>query len=210
MGSVSKSDFTADGARYRVMTVLQLADALFLNMMRSEMPSDFTLTLGDRQFLASESSKPSAGAEGRYRWALDEEFDWDAGDTVEVSIIPDEDSGSLSTRAAPPPAAFAHGIPDSHDGENSFTFGLSFTENPNLSFRTLRDEAFDVTNGTVTRAKRTSQGSDQNWVIDVRPDSVADVTISLAPTTDCAASVAICTSDGREHYNSVEFTVAGP
>ena len=210
MGAVSSSDFTADGARYRVMTVLQLANSLFLNMMRSEMPSDFTLTLGDQQFLASESSKPSAGAEGRYRWALDEEFDWDAGETVEVSIIPDEDSGSLSTRAAPPPAAFAHGIPESHDGENSFTFGLSFTENPNLSFRTLRDEAFDVTNGTVTRAKRTSQGSDQNWVIHVRPDSDADVTISLAPTTDCAASDAICTSDGRKHYNSVEFTVAGP
>ena len=210
MGSVSSSDFAADGARYRVMTVLQLADALFLNMMRSEMPTDFTLTVGDRQFLASESSKPSTGAEGRYRWALDEELDWDAGDTVQVSIVPDEDSGSLSTRAAPPPAAFAHGIPNSHDGENLITFGLSFTENPHLSFRTLRDEAFDVTNGTVTKAKRKSRGSDQNWLIDVRPDSDADVTIALPPTTDCAASAAICTSDGRKHYNRVEFTVAGP
>ncbi len=210
MGTVSGSDFTADGTSYCVMTVLQLADALFLNMMRSEMPTDFTLTVGDRGFLASESSKPTSGSEGRYRWALDDELDWEAEDTVLVSIVPDEDSGALPTRAAPPPAAFAHRIPDSHDGESVIAFGLSFTENPHLSFRTLRDEAFDVTNGTVTKAKRKSKGSDQNWLIDVRPDSDADVTIVLPPTTDCATSDAICTSDGRKHYNRVEFTVAGP
>ena len=79
-----------------------------------------------------------------------------------------------------------------------------------MSFRTLRDEALEVTNGTSTKAQRTKQGSNLHWNITVQPDSSDPVTIALPATSDCAAEGAICTSDGRKLSNSVEFTVPGP
>ena len=53
-------------------------------------------------------------------------------------------------------------MPTSHDGENAFTFHLTFSEDvDSLSFQTLRDEALDVTGGEVLKAKRRTKGSSQ-------------------------------------------------
>ena len=49
-----------------------------------------------------------------------------------------------------------------------------------LSYKTLRDSAFSVTNGQVTRARRKTKGSSQSWTITVKPDSSAAVTIRMA------------------------------
>ncbi len=45
-------------------------------------------------------------------------------------------------------------MPVTHDGENAFEFELRFSEEFPVGFRTLRDDAFEVTAGTVRRAKR--------------------------------------------------------
>ncbi len=50
----------------------------------------------------------------------------------------------------------------------------------------------------------------QAWDITVEPDSYGTVTIRLPQTTDCNASGAICTSDGRKLSAGVSATVAGP
>ena len=51
--------------------------------------------------------------------------------------------------------------------DTTFTFTLNFSEEPDegLSYRTLRDHAFDVANGDVRGAKRQTQGSNQHWTI---------------------------------------------
>ena len=101
------------------------------------------------------------------------------------------------------------GVPDEHTGE-SFTFGLTFSENvAGLSYKTLRDSAFSVTNGQVRRARRKTKGSNQGWTITVKPDSSAAVTIRLPATTDCEADDAICTSDDRRLSNSPSATIPG-
>ena len=101
------------------------------------------------------------------------------------------------------------GVPDEHTGE-SFTFRLRFSEDgAGLSYKTLRDAAFSVTNGQVRRARRKQKGSNQRWNITVKPDSSGAVTIRLSATTDCEADDAICTSDARRLSNSPSATIPG-
>ena len=109
-----------------------------------------------------------------------------------------------------PLTATASKEPASHDGSASFTFELHFSEEPSLSFRTLRDHAFTVTGGEVLRARRLVDGSDAGWRIRVEPSGNGAVTVVLPPTTDCEAEGAICTADGRKLSNRVEVSVPGP
>ena len=75
---------------------------------------------------------------------------------------------------------------------------------------TLRDKAFAVSGGAVRRAKRKQQGSNQSWTIHVEPSGHAAVTVTLPETTDCGATGAVCTADGRPLSHSLSATVAGP
>ena len=100
-------------------------------------------------------------------------------------------------------------MPATHNG-SAFTFDLTFSEEFGISYVTLRDDAFSVTDGEVTSARRLTQGSNIGWTITVTPDSAADVTIVLPVTTDCDDEGAVCTADGRKLSNRLEFTVSGP
>ena len=100
--------------------------------------------------------------------------------------------------------------PSSHNGTDAFTFEIQFSEEVELSYKTLRDHAFTVDGGTVRKAKRQVTGSNIGWTITVEPDSNAAVEVVLPATTDCNATGAICTEDGRTLSNRLEFTVSGP
>ena len=100
--------------------------------------------------------------------------------------------------------------PTTRDGTNAFTFEIEFSEEVELSYRTLRDRAFVVSGGAVKKARRLDRPSNIRWQITVDPDSSEDVTIVLPATEDCAAERAICTGDGRQLSNRLEFTVDGP
>ena len=100
--------------------------------------------------------------------------------------------------------------PQAHNGSDSFTFAVGFSEEFELSYKTLRDHAFTVEGGTVTRARRARQGSNIEWEIHVQPDGSGDMTIVLPLATDCDAEGAICTEDGRLLSNRLELAVAGP
>ncbi len=121
---------------------------------------------------------------------------------------------SPSSTVAGPPAesltASFSDMPGEHTGDD-FAFGLTFSEelDKDFSYRTLRDEAFAVTGGTVRGAKRREQGSNLGWTITVEPDSDGAVTLRLPETTDCGASGAVCTGDGRPLSTSLSATVAG-
>ncbi len=147
--------------------------------------------------------------------------DADEGRSIMVTVSFTDDRGhaesltSAATQAVagPPPepltASFSNG-PSSHDGESVFTFELHFSEEFSVSYKRLRDQAFDVTGGDVTRAKRLERGSNIGWRIHVRPDGNGAVTIILPETTDCDDDGAICAGDGRMLSNRSELTVGGP
>ena len=124
-------------------------------------------------------------------------------------------TGQSVTNDTSPTHAFTasiHDAPQSHDGQNAFTFELRFSEAPKqgFSYKTLRDHAFTVTGGEVFKARRLEKGKNVRWEIHVRPDSSGNVTIVLPITEDCDAQGAICTGDGRPLSNRLELTVSGP
>ena len=96
---------------------------------------------------------------------------------------------SVTNDTAPPPplTASIHDAPESHNGQDAFTFELQFSEEFKLSYKTLRDHAFTEDGGTVTRAKRITKGSNLCWEITVKPDCDADVIVVLPITEDCDA-----------------------
>ena len=100
--------------------------------------------------------------------------------------------------------------PATHDGSSEFTFEIEFSEEFGLSYATLKNHAFNVTGGSVERAQRTDKPSNIPWRITVKPQGGGDVTVELPATTDCGATGAICTQDGRKLSNSLSFTVSGP
>ena len=145
------------------------------------------------------------------------------GKTIQVRVTFTDDrnnSESLTSAATDPVAAkpvpltatFSN-VPDSHSGSEEFTFDLAFSENFPLSYVTLRDHAFtkDAQNEDhVVAAQRKVPGSNQTWTIKVQPAGNGAITITLPATTDCNATGAICTADGRKLSNSNSVSISGP
>ncbi len=142
----------------------------------------------------------------------------DEGAAVKVRVTFTDDAGheetltsaateAVAARLAPLTAAF-EGMPAEHDG-SKFVFRVRFSEDPAVSFRVLRDEAFTVSNGTVRQATRVDGRNDLRE-IHVKPSGHGAVSVTLPATTDCDAAGAICTRDGRPLSNSESATVIGP
>ena len=115
-----------------------------------------------------------------------------------------------ATTAEPLTAEF-RGLPTRHDGRTAFTFRIAFSEEIGISYRTLRDDAFTVSGGEVTGARRVD-GHHDLWEITVAPDSDGDVTITLPGDRACGTAGAVCTrgDDPSPLTNSPSATVAGP
>ena len=142
------------------------------------------------------------------------------GQTIKVRVSFTDDGGNEETltsaatgvvTAPPPPLTVSlENAATGHDGSTAFTFELRFSEEVELSYKTLRDDSFTVSGGTVKKAKRLEQGSNLLWRITVEPDSNDAVTVVLPVTTDCGDTGAVCTSDDRKLSNPLELTVSGP
>ena len=144
------------------------------------------------------------------------------GKALKVRVTFTDDAGneeSLTSQAtgavaaAPSPlTAEASQVPASHDGNDSFTFELRFSEEPvdDFSYKTLRDHAFTMTGGEVINARRLNPPSNVGWEITVQPDGSGTVTIVLPVTTNCDSDGAVCTEDGRMLSGRLELTVSGP
>ena len=112
-----------------------------------------------------------------------------------------------------PPALTAsfEGMPGEHDGESVFRFRVAFSENIGISYRSLREDAFAVTGGRVTRGKRVDDRRDL-FEMTVEPDGEGEVTVTLPAGRECTVSGAICTKgeNRRQLTNAPTATVAGP
>ena len=86
------------------------------------------------------------------------------GDATGTGTIENGESSS-GTQEDPPietPAvlltASFDNMPTSHTGSGEFTFTLSFSENVKAGYERIRDQAFTVTGGEITQAKRKVAG----------------------------------------------------
>ena len=139
---------------------------------------------------------------------------------VKVSFTDDKNNQETLTSAATGTVAAApvpltvslENKPTSHDGTNDFSFDIRYSEEFDLSYKTLKFHAFNVSGGSVQKAQRLQKEPESNigWKITVRADGNEDVTVVLPVTTDCSATGTICTGDGRKLSNSLNFTISGP
>ena len=147
---------------------------------------------------------PVAADEGK-RLKVRVSFTDDAGNAESLTSAATD---AVAARPEPLTAGF-EGMPAEHAGQGSFSFQVAFSDGISVSYKTLRDASFTVTGGDVTAARRVDKRRDL-WKITIEPDSHEAVSVRLPETTDCDASGAICTSDGRPLSHSLSATVAGP
>ena len=102
-------------------------------------------------------------------------------------------------------------VPGEHDGSTPFSFDAVFNSDIGISYATLRDHSFTVTNGKVTGARR-NNGRNDSWEITVTPWGNDAVTVTLPGNRDCGTTAAICTKEDNlvQLSNSPSATVAGP
>ena len=105
-------------------------------------------------------------------------------------------------------ARFAR-VPAEHNGRMAFTLRIAFSETIRMSGRRLRGDVVSVAGGRATKA-RPVKGRKDLWKLKVKPDSRADVTVTLAAGAACDSSGAVCTADGRALSNTISATVKGP
>ena len=206
VGELSERGLTLGGTSMRVMLIVQLGGGLYLAMDRAT-DADFTLTLGDDEFIAGESLVPHTAGSGRYWWATDGDL-WEAGEEVDASIT--AGSATLGERATAPPIAYFSQIPRLHDGTGPFTLRLNFDRELPVTAAALKDHALETVGGTVTGVSAVSDGSTQTWLITVQPDGPGDVTVSLPAEAACDEPGAVCTADGLMLHNQAQALVAGP
>ncbi len=127
-----------------------------------------------------------------------------------VDIEDGEATGTILNDEAPAAlTAQFQDVPESHDGTTAFTFELHFSEDiTGLSYKTVGGGLFEVTGGSVTGARRLTQGSNQGWLVTVEPRGSGDIAISL-PARACGETAAICTADNRALSAGISTTVPG-
>ena len=143
------------------------------------------------------------------------------GQTIQVRVTFTDDADNEETltseataevTAAPAPLTGAfHDLPDSHDGSTAFTFRVLFSEDVGINYVNMRDDAFSLSEGDVTGARRVD-GRNDLWEITVEPDDNSDVGITLPANRSCTTTGAICTREDspRQLTNSPTTTVTGP
>ena len=144
----------------------------------------------------------------------------DENKTLKVRVAFTDDEGNAETLTSAATAAISaatteltaefRDIPTLHDGQSPFTVELRFSEEFEVLYADLRDDAFTVTAGTVTAVRRLDRPHNIRWEITVQPDSDADVTILLPATQDCDDPGALCTADARMLSADVTVTITGP
>ena len=104
-----------------------------------------------------------------------------------------------------------HNVPQNHDGNTAFTFDAEFSNDVGIGYADMRDHAFTVTEGDVTRARR-NDGQSDSWEITVEPDGNDPVTVTLPGHRACTTTGAICSKEDNpvQLTNSPSATIAGP
>ena len=125
-----------------------------------------------------------------------------------------EGAASAEVLAAPmgsaPLTAELRNQPVTHEGGGSpFSVNMAFSEAIDHSYIEFRDGSLEVDGGMVLEASRVDRRPDL-WRLAILPHGSGHVTITLPSGRDCSMWGAICTADGKNLSNRLEFTVPGP
>ena len=176
----------------------------------AEAGDDYTAASGTLSFAAGETSKAiSVAIDDDIVNESDETFTVTLSNASGADLGTKTATGTIRNRTVALLTASFEDVPSEHDGSTVFTFRLRFSEDPAVSYRVLRDEAFSVSGGTVKKARRVDGRNDLRE-IHVQPETTGEIRISLPATTDCDAVDAICTEDGRPLSHSLSETIASP
>ena len=99
--------------------------------------------------------------------------------------------------------------PASHNGEDSFTFYIHFSEPVWVGQGTAWHSTLEVAGGSVTSAWWMDRNTGL-WRIVVQPDSNGPMTIVLPAGRDCRLAGVPCASGERSVSHRVELTIPGP
>ena len=179
----------------------------------AESGTDFTAASGTLTFAAGETSKTvsvattddSADEEDEtFTLTLSNPADATLGDATATGTIVDNDN------ALTPLTAEFRDMPETHDGESAFTLRIAFSEPLSwMNGRRLREDVVAVAGGRATKASRVNRRRDL-WQLTVEPNSLVDVTVTLAAGAACGTPAAVCTKDGRALSETISATVRGP
>ena len=134
-----------------------------------------------------------------------------AGEGYEVDASAGRAEGVVESEDLEPMTARFTRVVDEHDGSSAFLLRFEFSHVPaKYSYKTVRDRLFDVTDGTIEKARRLVTGSNVGWELKVVPDGFAQVKLEARATTDCAARYAACDAQGRKFDGELEVEVDGP
>ena len=100
-------------------------------------------------------------------------------------------------------------FPDSHNGSDSFTFRVEFSESVWMERGTPRTDMIIVTGGKATSGWWLDRHTGV-WEFTVQPDSDGDVTVVLPAERVCGTVGAPCASGDRRLSTRLELTVRGP
>ena len=167
----------------------------------------------------------NAGREDRevvWEFEIEPDSDGDVTVSIEAGRACDEpgaictaDGRSLSedistTVEGPPPlTASFEDVPAAHDGESAFTLRMASSDRLSMmNGRRLREDVVAVSGGRATAAGRVNRRRDL-WELTVKPDSLADVTVTVAAGAACGTPAAVCTKDGRALSNTISATIPG-
>ena len=101
--------------------------------------------------------------------------------------------------------------PAEHDGSESFEVRLTFSMEPDVSYKTVRDTMFTEKGGAISGARRVKPPHDREFDIVVKPGGDEAVSFSLAsPLPACGETGAVCTAAGRKIEGTVSARIPGP
>ena len=101
--------------------------------------------------------------------------------------------------------------PAEHDGSESFEVRLTFSMEPHMSYKTVRDTMFTEKGGAITGARRVKPPHDKEFDIVVKPGGDGAVSFSLAsPLPACGETGAVCTAGGRMLEGAASVNIPGP
>ena len=207
LGEISPSySFELESKRHRVMFLYHQGEALSLGIS-PQLDREFSLTVGDFRYVASESLVATSRAASTFWWPAPDLI-WAAGEELPVRLtLINSPDASLEDRSAAPPTAYISNAPEGHDGVNPFTFRVYFSADYSLAGGGLQVGSFTVAGGEISSTEQVTEGTNKVWNVLAAPTSGEDVVVTLPAATDCALQGAICTSDGSKLYNRSELTV---
>ena len=125
--------------------------------------------------------------------------------------IPGPASAPPLSPPSPLTASFEQ-VPEEHDGASAFNAYLRFSEAPANVKNIHIKGALTIAGGRILRVRVVGgvNGDEAHRRVEIEPAGDGNVRLSLSPTTDCAATNALCTAAGGKLETGIGVTIPGP